>query len=159
MYNGIKYMCILNDNNLKQKSIEDNVYFTLRDIFLNVEKSDICDQVNYYNGMLTNQIHYEDRTDEFKYVNSMYEIHYVKKISKWLDIITRDWFSFNELKMQPDDPSLYVEFDEWWKQFEETKKTIKDRCDKLTDWEEEDVQHDCEIQYELSDIDIDLTVD
>jgi len=38
--NGIKYIELLNDNNLKNKSFEDCVYFTLRDIFWNVDARD-----------------------------------------------------------------------------------------------------------------------
>jgi hypothetical protein len=31
---GIRYIGLMNDNSFKSKSLEDNVYFTLRDIFL-----------------------------------------------------------------------------------------------------------------------------
>lgn len=42
----------MNDNTLKSKSLEDNVYFTLRDIFWNGDY-DQCISANYYNGITT----------------------------------------------------------------------------------------------------------
>ena len=39
--NGIKYVELMNDNELKNKSLEDNVYHTLRDIFANADEIQI----------------------------------------------------------------------------------------------------------------------
>lgn len=46
IFNNIKYLQLANENYLKSKSLEDNVYFTLRDIFNNVYGMDYCIEVN-----------------------------------------------------------------------------------------------------------------
>ena len=38
--NGIKYIYLINDNEFKKKSLYDNIYFTLRDIFANADLAD-----------------------------------------------------------------------------------------------------------------------
>jgi len=65
LINGIKYMYINDDNDFKKKSLEDNIYFTLRDIFWNCDSPDTCFEANYFNGRLTNNICFEERTERF----------------------------------------------------------------------------------------------
>ena len=42
---GVKYILLYNENYPKNKSLEDNVYFTLRDIFCNADINDVLQQI------------------------------------------------------------------------------------------------------------------
>jgi hypothetical protein len=64
---GVKYLQLHNDNEFKKKSLEDNVYFTNRDIFLNIGPIDYVLEANRLNGLLSGDIRFEDRTENFKY--------------------------------------------------------------------------------------------
>ena len=48
----MKYMCLQYDNELKKRSIEDNVYYTLIDIFNNASSSDLILRVHDFNHFL-----------------------------------------------------------------------------------------------------------
>ena len=52
LIDGIKYMCIMDNNDLKKKSLGDNVYFTLRDIFWNSMSADTVFHANNFNEKL-----------------------------------------------------------------------------------------------------------
>ena len=93
LFNGIKYIYLMNENNLKKNSLNDNIYFTLRDIFANCNTS-YCLMANDFNSDLTNNIYFEDRKMNFKYSNSLYEIDYVYRLSKWLDSFNINCFEF-----------------------------------------------------------------
>jgi hypothetical protein len=103
-------MGLLNNNDFKKLSLNDNVYFTLRDIFANADTYDICIQANYYNSMLTNNISFEERNknESFQYSDVLEQKEYVKKLQSWLKY-----------------------FDIWWIQFEELKKLIDKQQKKL----------------------------
>ena len=63
--NGIKYLQHFNDNNLKSLSLEDNVYFTLRDIFINMAELQYIMEANVFNNQISGSICYEDRKSNF----------------------------------------------------------------------------------------------
>jgi hypothetical protein len=75
-------------------ALEDNVYFTLRDIFLNTNQGYFITQANQYNSRLTNNIRYEDRTPIFQYTNDLKYKVFVKSIYNWLNSIN-ELFDFN----------------------------------------------------------------
>jgi len=153
LINGIKYMYINDDNNLKKKSLEDNLYFSLRDIFWNSASSDTCIEANAYNDMLTNNICYEERTEKFCYTNILYQKDSVEKILRWLNSFKKvGWFEFLELEEGEEIiEEEYMKFDDWWNQFEELRSLIRVKYEKLEKWEEEDVQRDTDRLAELSD--------
>jgi hypothetical protein len=62
----------MNDNQFKKKSLYDNVYFTLRDIFANADSADIIMEANGFNRRLTDGICFEVRTERFKYSNELH---------------------------------------------------------------------------------------
>lgn len=114
--NGIKYMCLHNDNNFKQLSLEDNVYFTLRDIFLNGDSVDIILKANEFNAILTNGIYFEERTENFTYSNMLDDAQYLYNLIRWLKNFSESYFEF----VEPDDKidmCDYIKFDDWWIQF------------------------------------------
>ena len=134
LFDGVKYLKLFNDNNLKTKSLEDNVYFTLRDIFINVSDFDNCIQSNVFNEKLTNNIYYEDRDDNFKYTNILNDDVYLYNLNKWLNNINETNFDFLEPSIDADerekdlyynvDLQNYIKFDSWIEQFNNLKKTI-----------------------------------
>ena len=117
---NIKYMCLHNDNQLKKISLEDNVYFTLRDILLNTNSADIALEVNDYNYCLSNSIRYEDRDNTFQYANVLHNKKYLLEFITYLNYFCEDYFGFKENKPKLQSQE-YMKFDDWWVQFEELK--------------------------------------
>lgn len=144
-------MYINDDNDFKKKSFEDNVYFTMRDIFWNCDSFDICCQVNDFNSILTGGISFEERTYSFKYTNVLYEKDYIKRLHRWLKRFTCHCFEFEEPNKDDDKENKYIKFDDWWVQFEELRLLIDKQYEKCCLWEEEDVQRDCDRLAELSE--------
>ena len=98
LINGIKHMYINDDNDFKKKSLEDNIYFTLRDIFWNCNSADTCFEANSFNNRLTGGIYFEERTDKFKYTNVLYEKDYVERLQRWLKYFSNYYFEFLEVR-------------------------------------------------------------
>lgn len=69
---GIKYIETMNKNDLKKRSLEDNIYFTLRDIFWNCNDTADCDLANHFNGILTNNVSYDETNDIVNYTNVIF---------------------------------------------------------------------------------------
>ena len=138
IFNDIKYLQLCNENHLKNKSLEDNVYFTLRDIFANVAGLDYCMEANLYNSKLTNGIYYEERTD-FTYTNVLNDKTYIHELSIWLSYIDKSDFEFEAINDDADteekewyfDTQNLMKFDDWWLQFEELKILIRKHLDHL----------------------------
>ena len=63
-----KYILQANPYYFKFKSLEDNVYFTLRDIFLNISTEFKMYEANELNKQISKGIAFEDRTEDFSYV-------------------------------------------------------------------------------------------
>ena len=149
--NGNKYICLMNDNEYKMKSLEDNVYFTLRDIFGNCDY-DLVIAVNEFNKKLTNNTYFEDRDDTFKYTNVLYEKDYVEKLLKWIMSFKKSYFMFDEFEQDEYiQMKEYMNFDDWWNQFINLRKLIDEQYEKLEKWEEEDVERDTNRLAELSE--------
>ena len=145
IFNNIKYLQLANENHLKSKSLEDNVYFTLRDIFNNVSGFDNCMEANVFNDALTNGISYQERTDDFTYTNVLNDKKYIYRLSEWLSRIHKGEFEFEALnytgeeeeekekeKVWYNDTINLFPFDDWWKQLEELKVLIIRKCSTLS---------------------------
>ena len=131
--NNCDYILLHNDNNFKQLSLEDNVYFTLRDIFLNAESEKNFGIANEFNYYLTNNIPFEERKEDFKYTDVLYNYEYVRKLNIWLKWLEKRHFEFN-VNVIPSKVDLteYILFDKWWEQFNELRKQIDLRFVELT---------------------------
>ena len=126
IFNNIKYLQLANENHLKSKSLEDNVYFTLRDIFNNVSGFDNCMEANVFNDALTNGISYQERTDDFAYTNVLNDKKYIYRLSEWLSLIHKSEFEFEALnydatalekeKVWYYDTINLFPFEDWWLQ-------------------------------------------
>ena len=133
--NNIKYSQLCNENNLKNISLEDNIYFTLRYIFVNISEVDYCMESNNFNNQLTNGIYYEERTLNFTYTNILNDKIYISKLNKWLMSIYPSDFNFEPILNDADKEekewyiniNKLIKFDIWWLQFEELKKIIKNK--------------------------------
>lgn len=149
--NAKKYIKLCNDNKLKKKSFEDNIYFTLRDIFMNAQDERICTQSNWFNSKLTNDICYNERYKTFEYSDILYEERYVEKLCIFIEKIKQNSIKYYYLDENCKyDINDYIEFDNWWKEFEVLKQLLKNHHDKIILWMEEDVDRDCERLEELS---------
>jgi hypothetical protein len=124
IFNDIKYLQLANENHLKSKSLEDNVYFTLRDIFNNVSGFDNCMEANVFNDSLTNGISYQERTNDFTYTNVLNDKKYMYRLSEWLSRIHKGEFEFEALNY---DTIHLFPFEDWWLQLEELKILIRER--------------------------------
>lgn len=134
--NTTKYIGLYDDNNLKQLSLNDNVYFTLRDIFRNTGSCNIATEANDYNTLLTNGIYLGDRKDNFQYTNVLHQLKYVNKLRNWLNRFDEDYFDVEEFD-KCKNGVIYMKFDDWWKQFEELRDLIDEQYEKCCKWEEE----------------------
>lgn len=124
MQNSSRYIYLCDENHLKKKSLEDNIYFTLRDIFWNGYTSDIIYEANDLNYELTGGIHFEGRTHDFTYVNVLSNKSYVSRLAKWLNKINKYYFDIVESENVYNEK--YMKFEDWWSQFEELRKKIID---------------------------------
>ena len=141
IFNDIKYLQLANENHLKSKSLEDNVYFTLRDIFNNVSGFDNCMEANVFNDALTNGISYQERANDFTYTNVLNDKKYIYRLSEWLSRIHKSEFEFEALnyigeeeekeKVWYYDTINLFQFDDWWHQLEELKILIRQRYEIL----------------------------
>jgi len=166
LIDGIRYVSLINDNSFKSKSLEDSVYFTLRDIFWNGEIDDVM-SANHYNGLLTNNVSFEERDANFEYTNVLYDYNsdYTQKLYDWLSRLTgykltstnvNGWkdsmISFRKVEdNEVIDITQYMKYDDWWDQLQELMKKLEEQLEKHKKWEEEDIGRDCDRLAELED--------
>jgi hypothetical protein len=135
LINGIKYICIHDVDEYKKKSLNDQFYFTLRDIFWNTDSFDVMMIINNFNRMLTDGTSFDSRTNTFQYTNLLYQKTELKKILRFLNRIKQTgWFEFIESKDKDEEESIneeYILFDDWWKQFEELRNLLKEQYEKI----------------------------
>lgn len=120
---GESYVGLMNDNQLKYQSLEDNIYFTLRDIFWNGDHDD-CINANYFNSLLTNDISYEDRDEHFKYSNILHDQNsdFTVKLHIFLCHYKHKEYMFEFYDLEEDEKDgliidEYMKYDDWWEQF------------------------------------------
>jgi hypothetical protein len=156
LIDGIRYMGLHDDNSFKSKSLEDNVYFTLRDIFWNGDVND-CITANYFNGILTNNSTFEERDINFKYTNLLYDYNFdfTKKLYNWICRMSKYKDSVFDFEKSQEDEEIdmteYMKYDDWWVQFEELRKKLEEQLEKHKKWETEEVERDCDRLAQLSD--------
>jgi hypothetical protein len=128
---NIKYMCLHDDNKLKQLSLEDNVYFTLRDIFLNADSADDVLRANDFNHKLTGGTCYGDRDEFFTYTNVLDDVKYLSQLVRWLSYFSIHYFEFEEV--EPDEEinmDRYIKFDDWWDEFVKLRNQLEEKLKK-----------------------------
>lgn len=128
--NGIKHICVFNDVSLRNRSLEDNVYFTVRDIFFNCNSPDDCMRSCEYNSELSGNIMYEDRTDFFEYTDMLHEECGIKRILSWFERFTPEYFEFIDGEKEIMEEG-YIVFDDWWASFNELKRMLREEYVKI----------------------------
>lgn len=123
---GTKYIYLCNTNEFKKRSLEDNVYFTLRDIFCNANSFETINTANKFNSELTNNIFFEDRTSNFEYTKLLDNKEYLTKLIRFLKPFSVYWFEFCKQDEQLD-MNKYIKFEDWWVQFEELLKLLDEK--------------------------------
>lgn len=150
LINGVKYLQLHDSIDFKKISLEDNVYFTLRDIFLNYGYFDDVLRVNSFNSKLTNNISYEERTENFKYTNLLMDKTFLISLIEWMKTINILDFEFEtpEQYMQDYEPnskdyldeldsyynvdmSEYIALDDWMNEFNGLIKELEIQLEKL----------------------------
>ena len=132
LINRVKYIGLTNDNNFKSKLLEDNVYFTLRDIFWNGDTLQ-CMNANHFNGLLTNNISFKERGNSFEYTNLLYDYNsdFTKKLYNYLCLFKKNsMFDFLKLEGEDIDMEYYMKYDDWWAQFENLRNELKEQLEK-----------------------------
>lgn len=115
---GIKYLVLMNPNlnKLKEKSLNDRVYFTLRDIFRNGDNYNIIDIANEFNDKLTGGIYFEERNNNFEYTKILEDIIYLNDLIQWLSKIDENYFEFREVLEEDKhniDMRCYIKYEDW----------------------------------------------
>jgi hypothetical protein len=127
------------DKDYKNKSLEDNVYFTLRDIYMNCDNYETCMRAESYSGQLTEGIAFEDRTDAFEYTNVLHQAKYLNSLCKFLESLTPKYFA---VKANDDfDPGMEyqapkefdIPFDEWWNDLQQLKRVLDEHLESITE--------------------------
>jgi len=94
LYDEIEYIGLSEEHALKFRSLEDDVYFTLRDLFLNVLDIDDVIASITFSKELTDNISYEDRTESFQYTKVLNNKDFTKRLYTWLSSINKKCFEF-----------------------------------------------------------------
>ncbi len=134
----VYYMYLMDDPSLKSLSLEDNVYFTIRDIFANAFNTDMCYEANEFNALLTKDTHISDRTSNFQYANVLYQPKYINKLSTWLNNITiSDFDIITKLELFECEYDTHMELDVWCEHFTKLRDEITERCYAINELENE----------------------
>jgi hypothetical protein len=153
LIDGVRYIYLNDANELKNKSLEDNIYYTLRDIFWN-SRPDYCFEANNFNSILTNNIFLENRENNFEYPNILYDYNsnFTQNLYDWLYKINKDidnvFYFIDPNENKEFDINEYMKFDDWWAQFKDLIQKIEQQLEMHKIWQAEDV---CNRQAELSD--------
>lgn len=126
--NNVKYILLQGENieKLKKESLEDNIYFTLRDIFFNAEDVRTIDIVNNFNRRLTNNICYEVRKSDFHYSNVLSNEEFVKELLKFLNRINENYFIYNIVDdISEINLNNYMKIDDWLNNLNNIKTSLE----------------------------------
>ncbi len=134
-WNNKKYLMASSSAYLKSQSIEDNLYFTIREIFLNIEQEFKMYEANEINAKLSNQTPWEDRDDKFKYLQLFKNPDFVTYVLGWLNSIKQTEFDFEFETARIDLNSdiitnEYIEFELWWKRLVQLKQDLSNLLNK-----------------------------
>ena len=137
--NGIKYIESIDyDKHITYPypSLEDEVYFVLRNIFWNADIKP-AEMANDFNYRLTNGVSFYERTDRFKYSNVLYDDEFAKELYEWLcTLITyKDLtIEFTESNLGEDggelDMNKYMKFDDFLFDVECLIEKLKEHLEK-----------------------------
>ena len=113
IYNNVKYLKIINDNNLKKKSLE-NVRMTM--------------EIHVFMDILTNGICLENRKNNFRYSKILLNKTFVFQLYCWFTSLLRSDFTFETVydNVSNLDNYNYILFDKWMEQLDELIEGLDD---------------------------------
>ena len=120
-------MYINDGNNLKELSLEDRVYFTLRDMFFNTNDLELRKNINKINLKLTNDTYLEERDENFKYSNALDNKKYVSSIIYMLERYALEYYAFNieNFFFDNNDKFEFMLYEDWHEQMKVLLITLK----------------------------------
>jgi hypothetical protein len=132
-HNGLRYVRIHDEQIFKTKSLEDSVYFTLRDMFLNMSSS--CNYImdtTYFCAQLTNYISFQKRIEPFTYTNVLNDKKFLKSFLQWLSFIKPSDFQEDHTEeFEGYDIDEFMLFDLWWEQVNILKSILTEKLKTL----------------------------
>ena len=138
---NVEYIELLYNNDLKSKSLEDNVYYTLRDIFWNCDEDYDLIMSNNFNKILKNN----DSFENFEYTDVLYDYccEFTQELYDYLKNFTKDKIYFIEDSVEKNKKDFhYIKFDDWWDQLQQLIKKLEQQLEKHKMWEQEDIDED-----------------
>jgi hypothetical protein len=113
------YIYVIHDPAWKIKSLNDNVYFTLRDIYANVQNTDMCSEAIQFCQLLL--------PTSSEYTNVLYQPKFVQKLTVWLRHLDKsDFHLVKRSELLECEYSVYMKVDDWWTQFEVLKRQLSE---------------------------------
>jgi hypothetical protein len=116
----------------KKKSLEDNVYVTLREIFINCDSYEKCMRANYYSNKLTNsdRLNTENMTEVNASLQVLHEGIYLASLCNFLHTINPGYFAVRA--NEEETPTEFdIPFDEWWNDLEALKRDLQEELEKI----------------------------
>ena len=123
IYKDVKFIKTMDNNDLKKKSLEDAVYFTLRDILFNVEDPVLLLEATIFMDNLTKGICLEDRKENFRYTKILKNKTFIFELHIWLFTLLKSNFIFETI-YHPISLDGYMLFDKWVEQLNELTEEL-----------------------------------
>lgn len=137
-----EYIELLFNNDLKSKSFEDNIYYTLRDIFWNCDEDYDLIMSNKFNKILINK---NNPFENFEYGDVLYDYcsEFTQELYDYLKNFTKDRIYFIEDSLEKNKKDFnYIKFHDWWCQLQQLVKKLEEQLEKHKMWEQEDLNED-----------------
>ena len=138
---NIEYIELLYNNDLKSKTLEGNVYYTLRDIFWNSDEEYDLIMSNKFNKILKNN----DSFESFEYTDVLYDYcsEFTQELYDYLKNFTKDRIYFVEDSVEKNKKDFYyIKLDDWWSELQQLVKKLEEQLEKHKIWEQEDMNED-----------------
>jgi hypothetical protein len=142
-----EYIELLYSNDLKSKSFEDNIYYTLRDIFWNCDEDYDLIMSNKFNKILINK---NNPFENFEYADVLYDYcsEFTQELYDYLKNFTKDRIYFIEDSVEKNKKDFYyIKLNDWWDQLQQLVKKLEEQLEKHKMWEQEDLNEDLD-KYE-----------
>ncbi len=136
--NGEYFVELMDSNELKNESLENHIYFTLRDIFWNSRDIQDVDQVNSFNHLLkSNDCLYTEKGCKFSNVLNDPNSDFTIRLHNYLKKFKQSRLYFIDQAVAPknddDDEKEYLKLEVWWDQLQNLIAKLEERINKHQD--------------------------
>ena len=131
----------------KSKSLEDNVYFTLKEIFTNCDKYELCMRANSYSSRLSNGVDFEYHSDNFEYTPLLQQEKYLESLCHFFNKLNPSFFQVNTKRDAEQESEeehckeFDIPFEEWWRDFEHLKTLLSEQLESLKQKSDESLEN------------------